>query len=384
MVENPQSAEEAARAAGQELIGEDPRELGVRVQEIAFADAGRLTYIFGDTLDFTEKGPGIFYTNECWTPPDSYGMWTLGPAAGLVMLLDRPVTSPVLATFGVTDVAIGGDRPNLEVAVTINGRLVAEWTLGPLRIADDRHVLLLDGFPARDPIHVSFAIREPQSPKQLGWSGHDTRPLGFRLTSFRLGSARAVTYEPGDLIDFTEGGNSGIFTGKFLGVQWGVPDRYGSWTVGTEATLKVPFDKPLSSALPAVFVISDCMVSRKAPKLGVRLKANGVEVAEWTLGPDREVRKLPVTLPAEVAAGAKEIVFTFEIPDARSPESLGWTTDARPLGVRLARAVIGSADIEMPAFGRKFTGVRSRIARLRRLPAFALHVASLAWRRLRQ
>ena len=379
-VENPQPVERAARAAGEKLIGEDPRELGVKIQRISFTGPERLKYSQPGALDFTESGEGAYYANECWTQPDGFGMWTLGPDAGVVLLLREPVATPVMACFTVTDVAVNAEHPLQQVAVAVNGRTVAEWTLGPARLNDERKVLLLEGFPTLDPVHITFHVPSPRSPLELGWSTWDTRPLGFRLTGFQLAPAGSLQYRLGELIDLTDGGNSAAFVGDFLGTQWALPDRYGAWTVGPEANLKVKFEEPPGGALPAAFVISDCMVSKSAPLLPVRVKANGRVAGEWRFS-DREVQRCSLTLPAEAVAGAAELILSFEILTPRSPESLGWNTDARPLGIRLARAVIGRSDIEMPVFGRR-VAQRKLIARILGLPFFAVHVARLLVRRL--
>jgi hypothetical protein len=109
----------------------------------------------------------------------------------------------------------------------------------------------------------------------------------------------------------------------------------------------------------------------------VRVKANGRLVGEWSLGPEREVEIRSVNLPAEVVAGAEELILTFEIPAPRSPESLGWSSDSRLLGIRLARAVIGRDDIEMPVFGRRIAPRRKMIRRIIGLPFFAIHVSRI-------
>jgi hypothetical protein len=161
--ENPQSAERIAKAAGKQLINEDPRELSVKIQRIDFTGADRLKYSLGDTLDFTEKGQGAFHTSERWARPDGFGVWTLGPDANLVLLLNEPVNSPLNANFTITDVAVSDDYPVLDVRVSINGRDVAEWILGPTRETDLRRILLPDGFPTLDPVHIAFHIKEPRS-----------------------------------------------------------------------------------------------------------------------------------------------------------------------------------------------------------------------------
>jgi hypothetical protein len=184
----------------------------------------------------------------------------------------------------------------------------------------------------------------------------------------------------GDVIDLTDGGNSLAFVGDRLGVEWALPEPYGSWTLGTEATLKVEVGQALPPAsIPAAFVISDCMVSPRAPKLPVVVKAYGHAVAEWTLD-DRKVHTRSINLPPEVFAAASDLTLTFGIPAPHSPASFGWNTDDRPLGLRLARVAIGRSDIEIPVF-EKLAPRRSMIRRILGLPQFAVHVARILIKR---
>ena len=148
--------------------------------------------------------------------------------------------------------------------------------------------------------------------------------------------------------------------------------------MGTEAALKVLFDEPPVSR-PGSFVISDCMVCGRAPKLPVVVKANGRVVAEWTLD-DRNVHTRSINLPPEVFAAGPELTLTFEIPAPHSPASFGWNTDDRPLGLRLARVVIGRGDIDIPVF-EKLPPRRSMIRRILGLPQFAVHVARILIKR---
>jgi hypothetical protein len=294
-----------------------------------------------------------------------------------VLLLREPAAEPLIATFTITDAAVNEQQQFLDVRVEINGKTAAQWTLGPTRLTDERRILSPEGFATADPVLITFHIESPRSPKQLNWSTWDTRPLGFRLTKFQLMPAGSLKYRLGEIIDLTDRGNSTAFVGDFLGTEWALPDQYGAWTVGEQATVKISFEKPPTAAVPASFVISDCVVSASAPALQVRVKANGKLVGDWTLGPDREVHRRSVELPAEIVAGAEELILTFEIPSPRSPASLGWNSDSRPLGMRLARAVIGTAHIEMPVFGKPKAPPRKLITRIIGLPGFALHVARL-------
>jgi hypothetical protein len=121
------------------------------------------------------------------------------------------------------------------------------------------------------------------------------------------------------------------------------------------------------------------MVSGRAPKLPVVVKANGRVVAEWTLD-DRKVHTRSINLPPKVFAAAPELTLTFEIPAPHSPASFGWNADNRPLGLRLAHVVIGRSDIAIPVF-EKLPPRRTMIRRILGLPQFAVHVARILIKR---
>jgi hypothetical protein len=385
-VENPQSTQRAAEARGELVVGEDPRELGIKIQRIEFASKDRLRYSLGTPLDFAATGTGADHADERWGPADSFGVWTLGPDATLTLLPAEPADSPAAAIFTVNDVAVNQENPKLDAVISVNGREVANWILGPTRDTGDHRVLLpADAWRAQEPLVISFRVKRPRSPVELGWSTWDKRPLGLRLSQLRIVPAGPSTYRLGDVIDLTDGGNSIAFVGDRLGVEWALPEPYGSWTVGPEASLKVPFDTlpdGRGSETPAAFVISDCMISARAPKLPVVVKANGRVVAEWSLD-SRKVHTRSINLPPEVFATAPELTLTFEIPTPHSPASFGWNTDEKPLGFRLARAVIGRSDIEIPVF-EKLPVRRSMFRRILGLPQFAVHVARILMKRYLQ
>jgi hypothetical protein len=372
-IENPQSPQKIAEARGERTVNEDPRELGVKVQNVRFLDTGSLHYSLGATVDFTENGKGSDHANECWSQPDNYGQWTLGGEANLVFLLDGPINEPVRAVFNITDVAVNAEQSLVHAEVFINHEKAADWTLGPARTADERRILLPEGLPASRML-IAFRVREPRSPKRMGWSTWDTRPLGFRLTSFRLESAGRLKFRLGDVLDFTATGNSALSVGDSLGVEWAQPDQFGSWTIGRESSLRIVFEEPPKVELPVSLIVSDCVVSRDSPTLDVLVKANGRAIAKWTLGPARAVHRRWLVLPADAITGISELTLTFEVATPRSPESLGWGADSRPLGFRLARLSIGG-EAPMPPFGKRLYIVRRLFERALGLPAYAMHQA---------
>jgi hypothetical protein len=91
--------------------------------------------------------------------------------------------------------------------VAVNGRPVANWKLGPTRDTGEHRVLLpADAWRALEPLVVSFHVKIPRSPVELGWSTWDKRPLGLRLNSLRL--------VPAGPLNLTDGGNSIAFAGE--------------------------------------------------------------------------------------------------------------------------------------------------------------------------
>jgi hypothetical protein len=251
-------------------------------------------------------------------------------------LADLP-EAPVIAVFTISDVVVNEQFPDLHVDVLVNGEKVDQWVLGPSRITYERRLLLSPELLARRrPLEVSFHIATPRSPAELHWSD-DARPLGFRLTRFQTYPSQAPSYRLGQIIDFTEGGNAE----GFLGEAWSTPDQYGRWTLGREARLALRLDQCPNGPVLASFLVSDCMVSEEAPALPINVVVNGQMIEEWILGPSREVHERRLLLSPDVLAGG-EVMILFQVPTPRSPASLGWSGDVRPLGLRLTKASLES------------------------------------------
>jgi hypothetical protein len=185
-------------------------------------------------------------------------------------------------------------------------------------------------------LSIAFHIPTPRSPRQLNWSG-DTRLLGFRLTGLRIEPLVIPVYRMGQIIDFTEKGNAA----PYLEAGWSARDDYGCWTEGTEATLTLRLDPRPDGPTSLSVVVSEIMVDATAPTLPVEVVANGKMLAEWTMGPDRTPHQRTVELPAEVISPDGSLSLAFRIATPRTPASMGWSSDLRPLGIRLTRAVIG-------------------------------------------
>lgn len=335
-IENPQPCAAPARHGEQEFIGDDPRELSIKIQSVTLHGIEDAQYRLGLPVDFTGEGRGASYMNGCWTTPDTYGAWTLGPEASLMMYLDEVPQMPINAVFTISDAAVADEFPNLEVDVLFNGEKVDKWALGPLRVTHERKLIVEPGVVMRrQPLSISFHILTPRSPAQLDWSA-DTRPLGFRLTRLRMEPYVIPLYRMGHVIDFTEKGNAA----PYLEAGWSMPDEYGCWTMGGEATLTLRLDAPPDGLSLLSVLVSDSMVDEAAPTLQVEVIANGQTLAEWTMGPHRTSHQRTVELPPEMIGSDGLLNVIFRVATPRTPASLGWSGDPRPLGIRLTNVTL--------------------------------------------
>ncbi len=366
VAENPQSFERVARASGQQIVGSDPRELSIKVQRIAFDTVDHLTCPIGNEVDFRQGGSGVPNLDSSWALPDHAGAWTLGPEAGLDLALSQSSGAFLQAVFTIGDAAIDDHRPCLDVLVSLNGRGLARWSIGTRR--PHQHTLLFPAalLTADRTARISFRIDPPVAPEP------GRQPLGLLLSTLRIDAASLPKYQPGDVIDFTGGGNSLLFTHKYLDAEWSPSDRWGAWTRGAAAHLKISFEDTLTAGSPACFVISGCRPANASQPLPVRVSANGHPAGEWTLPPGNAPLKQAIDLPADFVAGTKDLILTFEIPGASAAAS-GESGD-RP-GFRLARAIIGARDIEMPRFEDPLAEPQGLAAKARSLLGLSRGVA---------
>ena len=346
----------------------------------------------GDTIDLTSEGRSSPYKDGHWGAMDSAGTWTDGYRAALLFAPPPSCEEDLLAFVRVNEVFIGPEGDPMRVEILLDGEPLTRWTLfSRYDITVCKVIMPARLMAGKTVCRLEFHVENPQSTQRAARAqgqpviGEDTRELGIKIQRVDFASRDLLRYSLGKTLDLTDGGNSIAFIGDLLGVGWAGPEPYGAWTVGTKAALKVLFDEPPASGrtgpkpIPASFVISDCMVCERAPKLPVVVKANGRVVAEWTLD-HRHPHTRSINLPPEVFAAGPELTLTFEIPAPHSPASFGWNTDDRPLGFRLAGVVIGRSDIEIPVF-QKLPPRRGMIRRILGLPQFAVRAARILVKR---
>jgi hypothetical protein len=144
----------------------------------------------------------------------------------------------------------------------------------------------------------------------------------------------ADRYFYGTYIDFGENGNAGRYqTG---GWGKGDMDKKGSWTIGKEASLKIPIFPPESTIILNA-KLEPFLVKGKIESQHVVVKVNGKYASEWNVAGPGEYKAY---IPPSKVGDAETIDIVFETPDVRSPLELDVGTESRMLGVLMEWIVL--------------------------------------------
>jgi hypothetical protein len=180
-----------------------------------------------------------------------------------------------------------------------------------------------------------------------------TRPSG------RLALRHGKSVSVADLDDYSGFGDG-----------WAFPDEWGIWTQGPQASLALALRGGFKrNAQLALWIGSVCIASDDL--LEVELFVDGAHVSTRSFGePYREyVWRFP--LP-EQALERQSADVTLVVHDPRSPTSVGWSGDDRPLGLHIRAVSLGSA-WSRGSVGRLIRRLLSRArAGMRSLPPASL------------
>jgi hypothetical protein len=320
-------------------------------------------------IDFTSAGRPAPFKDGRWGAADYTGTWTDGDPAFFVFQPPRS-SGDVVVSVRVNEAFIGPEGDPIQVEVLLDGVKLAHWSFFTrFEVVDAKADIPAALLAGKEVCRLEFHVENPQSASRVAASqgqtviGDDPRMLGIKVQRIVLRGGKRLKYRLGEAIDFMEGGNFQALSGGALGAEWSLPGGRGSWTLGSRASFRVPLDDGVSGDLPAAFAISDCIIFSDTPTMPVVVKANGYTAAEWVLD-ERIAHRRFATIPAAAIAAAPELTLTFEI------------AGTQPMGIQLARAVIGASELAMPraiAIGRD----RFLYQRLLGLPGYTLHVARI-------
>jgi len=137
---------------------------------------------------------------------------------------------------------------------------------------------------------------------------------------------RAVRLLPDDLVDALDLDLTGHAADRFLTAGWGGPDARFRWTEAPVATVSFACD-PIAPLL-----VELTMSSFQAQRIRVVLNGHLLGEVASTGGP---LREHSWTVPAEQVGYDNRL--TLELPDARTPASVGAGGDTRLLGASVSR-----------------------------------------------
>jgi len=139
-----------------------------------------------------------------------------------------------------------------------------------------------------------------------------------------------VSYaEPGREYLFRNGGNGE----RFLSSGWSVPEEWGVWSEGGEATLRMAV--PSSSS--GVLFKARAFVGESHPVQRVRVYVNGSFVRQVEL---RSEGDFSVDFPSGIGGRRDDVVVRFVLFDAVSPTWVSFGEDRRVLAIGLTSAVL--------------------------------------------
>lgn len=118
-----------------------------------------------------------------------------------------------------------------------------------------------------------------------------------------------------------------------FGTGWSPPEAGGIWTLGPRAELRIGADDTAEGEYALTLMIGMVCVGAANP-LAVELLVNGELAAARRFTDSAAGGRWTLDLPSHATAdGGTEL--TFCVDDPQSPQSLGWSTDDRALGLHL-------------------------------------------------
>ena len=137
----------------------------------------------GETVFTAANGAGDQWLLGGWYEPETWGIWSDGPVAHLLVSLSEATDKPLIFTARAQALGV---RPSTSQRITVsaNGQLVATWDVkeGP---AADYTAPIPPRSTSAQPILIEFHVEHPISPSEQGL-GADNREIGFGLSAFRF------------------------------------------------------------------------------------------------------------------------------------------------------------------------------------------------------
>jgi hypothetical protein len=131
---------------------------------------------------------------------------------------------------------------------------------------------------------------------------------------------------------------------RWLGTGWGSPEKWGTWSNGIHAVLRVdPRDLPDVEGALTLQIHANVFVTPSHPTQRIVVAVDGAQVGEYTVTYPQAQLIMTVPFGHVDVLSSRRIVIGFDLPDAVSPLALGVSRDGRDLALGLISARVQSS-----------------------------------------
>lgn len=139
-----------------------------------------------DTLFFNRNSPvrGLVLAAGWPSSAEDWGIWASANLSTLVIPMPKPLTKSLTLKLNLRAL-VGPSHPTQDFKITLNGTNMGKFTLTNF----DDNVLSIpipEQLQKKQFLVINFEFLNPISPKELGISSDDTRPLSVGLRSLKL------------------------------------------------------------------------------------------------------------------------------------------------------------------------------------------------------
>ncbi len=287
--------------------------------------AGPAIYQYGTKIIFGAGGNSEQYQVTGWSHPEEGFTWTEGNRAELFLPVNK-TTSGKTMQICLTPYIKKGKLDRQRINIYIN-----DEKTGEINAISPEKKLYITEIPEKymtgESLKIAFELPDAASPKSIE-SIEDSRVIAIAVSSIAL----FEPYKTGERILFGNGGNGELY--QVTG--WSHPEEGFTWTEGKKAELLLPVDN--TSDVTVKVCLAPYLPENKIKSQKVNIYINGKKSGQWALTstvPSLQEFKIPKNLIKD-----KSVKITFDLPDAKSPASLGLNQDPRELAIQVWSVLI--------------------------------------------
>jgi len=287
--------------------------------------AGPAIYQYGTKITFGNDGNSEQYQVTGWSHPEEGFTWTEGNRAELLLPINK-TTSATTMQICLTPYIKKGKLDRQRINVYINDEKIGELKA----TSPEKNMYTIDipeKYMSGQSLKIAFELPDAASPKSVE-NSEDVRVIAVALSSV----AFFETYHKGERILFGNGGKGELYQLK----GWSHPEEGFTWTEGKKAELLLPVDN--TSDVTVKVSLAPYLPENKIKSQKVNIYINGKKSGQWVLTstvPSLQEFKIPKNLIKD-----KSVKITFDLPDAKSPASLGLNQDPRELAIQVWSVLI--------------------------------------------